>query len=100
MHGKQSICTAKADEKIFKGLTDYMVKEDKRELKFKAARYHSLSVKKETLPEELEIIAVSDDDGEVMSVKHKKYKMYGLQFHPESILTPEGIVLIKNFINI
>lgn len=90
MHGKQSVCTIKPDADIFKGLGD----------KVKVARYHSLAAKEETLPEALEIIAVSDDDGEVMAVKHKDYKLYGLQFHPESILTPEGMTMLKNFINL
>ena len=88
MHGKQSVCSIKKDIDIFAGLGD----------KVKVARYHSLAAKEETLPETLEIIAVSDDDGEVMAVKHKDYKLYGLQFHPESILTPDGMVMLKNFI--
>ncbi|MBO6165438.1 MAG: aminodeoxychorismate/anthranilate synthase component II [Eubacterium sp.] len=90
MHGKQSVCTIKPETDIFKGLGD----------KVKVARYHSLAAKEETLPEVLEVIAVSDDDGEVMAVKHKDYKLYGLQFHPESILTPEGMTMLKNFIDL
>ena len=87
MHGKQSICSIDEKEDIFKGLGD----------KLAVARYHSLAAKEETLPEELKVIAVSDDDGEIMAVKHRDYEVYGLQFHPESILTPEGKTILKNF---
>jgi anthranilate synthase component 2 len=62
-----------------------------------AARYHSLAGIKDTLPPELEIIAETTD-GEVMAVCHKKHPVYGLQFHPESILTPKGRVIIENFL--
>ena len=62
------------------------------------ARYHSLAVKKETLPDELKVIAVTTDGDEVMAVMHKKYPIYGVQFHPESILTPEGKKMLKNFL--
>ncbi|MBR4541960.1 MAG: gamma-glutamyl-gamma-aminobutyrate hydrolase family protein, partial [Lachnospiraceae bacterium] len=61
------------------------------------ARYHSLAVKKETLPDELKVIAVTED-GEVMGVMHKDYPIYGVQFHPESIMTPEGKRMLKNFL--
>ena len=64
----------------------------------KVARYHSLAAKKETVPDELLVIATADDDGEVMAVRHKEYPIYGLQFHPESILTPDGFFLLKNFL--
>jgi anthranilate synthase component 2 len=52
-----------------------------------------------TLPGELKIISKALDDGEIMAVKHKDYDVYGLQFHPESILTPDGLTIIKNFID-
>ena len=61
------------------------------------ARYHSLIAQKETIPECLQVIATTDD-GEVMGVKHKEAPTYGLQFHPESILTPTGIDMLKNFL--
>ena len=61
-----------------------------------AARYHSLSVVPETLPDCLEVIA--ETDGEIMAFKHKEFDVIGLQFHPESIYTPEGMKLIENFI--
>jgi anthranilate synthase component 2 len=64
---------------------------------FQAARYHSLAINKKTLSEDFEITAEADD-GEIMAVSHKKYPLYGLQFHPESIYTPEGIDIIKNFV--
>ena len=88
MHGKSSIIEI-TDDKIFKGV----------EKKTKVARYHSLAVKKDTLAKELKIIALSDDD-EVMAVKHQDYPVYGLQFHPESILTSQGKLMIKNFLEV
>ena len=56
-----------------------------------------LSLIEDSLPYDLKVISKSCDDGEIMAVKHKKYKVYGLQFHPESILTPDGLTIIKNF---
>ena len=67
--------------------------------KIKAARYHSLALKGDTLPQELKVIAKTKD-GEVMAVEHKKYPVYGVQFHPESILTPEGGKILENFFKI
>ena len=61
------------------------------------ARYHSLIADIETVPEELKVISV-DDNQEVMAVKHREKKIYGLQFHPESILTPDGRVILNNFL--
>lgn len=63
-----------------------------------ATRYHSLVVDKKNLPNCLEIIAESLDDKEIMGLKHRDYEIYGLQFHPESILTKEGINIIRNFL--
>lgn len=60
------------------------------------ARYHSLSVKADTVPDCLEVTAKAD--GEIMAIKHKEYDVVGLQFHPESINTPQGMQIIKNFI--
>ena len=62
-------------------------------------RYHSLSLVEDTLPEELKIISQTIDNKDVMAVKHEKYDVYGLQFHPESILTPDGLKIIENFTN-
>ena len=89
MHGKQS--EVKVDEKcpIFKGLQSPV----------KVARYHSLAAVEETMPECLQILARSDD-GEIMAVKHVQYDIYGLQFHPESVLTPQGMRMIENFMTL
>jgi anthranilate synthase component 2 len=66
---------------------------------FEAARYHSLVVEREGLPEELEVTAWSDD-GLVMATQHRELPRYGVQFHPESILTPEGPTIVRNFLNL
>lgn len=88
MHGKQSEVTLDTESPIFRGLPGQIT----------AARYHSLAVDENTLPKELEIIARADD-GEVMAVKHREYPVYGLQFHPESIMTPEGKKILANFMD-
>ena len=88
MHGKQSLININ-DDPIFAGITSPL----------KGARYHSLSAKKDTIPEELEVIATSQGDDEIMAVRHRDYEIYGLQFHPESILTPQGSVIVNNFLN-
>ena len=67
---------------------------------FEAMRYHSLVAKKETLPNELVITAESEDDGEIMGVRHKKVPLEGVQFHPESIMTIIGKRLLRNFLEI
>ena len=64
----------------------------------KVARYHSLAIIQETLPDCLEVIAKTQD-GEIMAVKHKDYPVVGLQFHPESIYTEHGKRMIENFVN-
>lgn len=89
MHGKQSLVTIDTSKPIFEGLPKQI----------KVARYHSLIADLATMPEELEVIA-KDDNDEVMAVKHRDYDVYGLQFHPESILTPEGMTMIENFLKI
>ena len=66
---------------------------------FEAARYHSLIVESESLPDCLEISATSPD-GLIMALRHKTYKIEGVQFHPESILTSEGKKLLQNFLNL
>ena len=64
-------------------------------------RYHSLIVDRKSMPESLEIVAVSaDDPNEVHGVKHREHPVYGVQFHPESIMTPEGKQLLKNFLEL
>jgi anthranilate synthase component 2 len=86
MHGKVS--SVKHDGKgLFKGIKNPLT----------VMRYHSLIVEKEGLPEQLEITAETND-GVIMGLKHKGYPVYGLQFHPESILTEEGKALIRNYL--
>lgn len=87
MHGKQSVATLDASSPIFAGLPE----------KVKVARYHSLAVEEDTLPDTLKVIAKADD-GEVMAVQHTSNRIFGLQFHPESIMTPEGPKMLENFI--
>ena len=60
-------------------------------------RYHSLVVDIDTLPEDLEVTAITDKN-EIMGIKHKKYLIEGVQFHPESILTPDGKIILSNFL--
>lgn len=88
MHGKKSDIKLDTDCKIFTGLPEVI----------DGARYHSLIAKRDTIPNELSVIA-EDNMGEVMGVKHKDYEVYGLQFHPESILTSHGMQMIKNFLD-
>jgi len=88
MHGKQSVIEMKEDP-LFKGIAE----------RTEVARYHSLAADPDTIPDCLRIIAIADD-GEIMAVKHDKYPIYGLQFHPESIMTPEGAKILNNFINV
>lgn len=66
---------------------------------FEAGRYHSLMAERATFPSVLTIEAESED-GKIMGLKHKEYPCYGVQFHPESILTPEGNTIIKNFLEL
>ena len=86
MHGKTSLIYHNA-KTIFKGIANPFV----------ATRYHSLVVEKKSLPSSLEIIAKTKD-GEIMGLKHKSYSIWGVQFHPESILTKEGKDLLANFL--
>jgi len=87
VHGKTS-GIVHTGEGIFEGLKSPMT----------ATRYHSLTAEPESLPSELRVIARAADDGSIMAVSHKKYPIYGLQFHPESIMTMEGREIISNFI--
>ncbi len=64
---------------------------------FVAGRYHSLAIERDSLPADLEVSATSED-GEIMAVRHRRYPIEGVQFHPESILTPEGPALLGNFL--
>jgi anthranilate synthase component 2 len=65
---------------------------------FEATRYHSLAIQKDSIPPELRVTALSMDDGEIMGVRHRKYPIEGVQFHPESIMTSEGKKIIRNFL--
>ena len=87
MHGKQSNVKFDMDCPLFKGCPDVAP----------VARYHSLAVDADTIPEELKITALTTD-GEIMAVQHKEYPIYGVQFHPESIMTPDGKQMLYNFI--
>ena len=87
MHGKSSQVRKSPDSLLFKGLPE----------RFQAARYHSLSASADTLPPELKVTAITDD-GEVMAVEHSLYPVYGVQFHPESVMTPDGKLILKNFL--
>ena len=87
MHGKQSEAEFDTDSLLFRGCPK----------KAPVARYHSLAADKDTMPEEL-IITARTKDGEIMAVQHREYPVYGVQFHPESILTPDGKAMLKNFI--
>ena len=89
MHGKQSETKIDKTCPIFKGCDDSM----------KVARYHSLASMRDSLPECLKITCETED-GVIMGVAHKEYDVYGLQFHPESILTPDGATIIKNFLDL
>ena len=88
MHGKQSMARLDTDSVIFRGMEPVAP----------VARYHSLAADPDTLPEVLKITARTED-GEVMAVEHKTMPVYGLQFHPESVLTPQGRTMMENFLN-
>lgn len=87
MHGKQSEVTFDTESLLFKGCPK----------KAPVARYHSLAADPETMPDVLKVTAVTDD-GEIMAVQHVEYPIYGVQFHPESIMTPDGKGMIQNFL--
>lgn len=87
-HGKASMITVNNGTPLFKGMPE----------KIKAARYHSLIVEKASLPDCLEVIA-EDEDGQIMALRHKELAVYGVQFHPESVLTDLGKSMISNFLS-
>ena len=89
VHGKQSRIRIDTSVPIFKGLPSSIM----------GARYHSLIVDRDHLPDDLQITAETDK-GEIMGLKHRKYDIYGLQFHPESIMTPDGMTIIRNFLDL
>lgn len=87
MHGKQSVCKVDSSDDLFKGLPNEIT----------VARYHSLAADESTLPDCLKAIARTED-GEIMAVKHKTKNIWGVQFHPESIMTPQGNKILENFL--
>ena len=89
VHGKQSLIKIDNSSRLFKGLPQ----------EIPAARYHSLIVEKKSKPECLEVLAATAD-GEIMAVKHRDHDIYGVQFHPESIMTPDGLQILRNFLAI
>ncbi len=86
VHGKSSLIFHSRSE-LFQGVS----------LPFKAGRYHSLVIEKKSLPSSLEILA-ENEQGLIMAIRHKEYPCFGVQFHPESILTEEGKAIIRNFL--
>ena len=87
MHGKQSVAELDTYSRLFRGMENKMT----------VARYHSLAAEAESIPEGLKITARTPD-GEVMAVEHREFPVYGVQFHPESVLTPEGRKIMENFL--
>lgn len=87
MHGKQSKAALDVNSVLFQSMP--------REIT--VARYHSLAADPETMPEILTVTARTAD-GEIMAVEHKEYSVYGVQFHPESVLTPDGLQIMENFV--
>ncbi len=87
-HGVCSDIRVVAKDPLFEGLAPG----------FRAGRYHSWVVSKEDFPECLEVTAIDADDGQVMGLRHRQYDVRGIQFHPESVLTPQGMKMIKNWI--
>lgn len=85
MHGKTSQITLDTDSRLFKGFSP----------KISVARYHSLAIAESSLPSELKIIAKTKDN-EIMAIEHTKYALFGVQFHPESVLTEQGAKMIEN----
>lgn len=87
MHGKTSLITHERSG-LFKGVANPL----------RATRYHSLICERKSFPKCLEETATSIDDSEIMGLRHLKYPIYGVQFHPESILTSSGLKIMKNFL--
>lgn len=87
MHGKQSVAALHAESVLFRGM----------EKEITVARYHSLAASPESVPEVLKVTAATED-GEVMAVEHADFPVYGVQFHPESVLTPDGKQIMENFL--
>ena len=86
-HGVATPCRIVADDLLFQGLPDELT----------VGRYHSWVVSRENFPECLEVTAVSNE-GQIMALRHREYDVRGIQFHPESVLTPEGKEMISNWL--
>lgn len=90
VHGKTSNIEINNENPIFADLKDQIT----------VGRYHSLSGLESSFPNDFSILAKSKEDDEIMGIVHNVYPVFGLQFHPESILTPEGSIILKNFLNL
>lgn len=90
VHGKTSNIDIDNYNPLFSNLNNEII----------VGRYHSLSGIESSIPNDISLIAKSKDDDEIMAIVHKNYNVYGLQFHPESILTPDGSIILKNFLEI
>ena len=88
MHGKKKTIYTFGKSSLFEELGD----------SFQVARYHSLAAVREKLPDVLRVTAEAED-GEIMAVEHTEYPIFGVQFHPESVMTPDGKVMVENFMN-
>lgn len=88
MHGKQSEVSLAVDTPLFSGCSERTL----------VARYHSLAADRNTVPDCL-MVTAKTDDGEVMAIQHRQYPVFGVQFHPESIMTPEGKKMLSNLIS-
>lgn len=89
LHGKTSYISIDGSCQLFKGLPEELL----------VGRYHSLIVERESLPKEL-LVTAEDKEGAIMALRHKSHPTFGLQFHPESILTPDGKKIIENFLEV
>lgn len=89
MHGKTSMAEIHGECPLFAGI----------EGPIQVARYHSLAAEEASLPKEL-MVTARTPDGEIMAIQHERYPVFGVQFHPESVLTPDGLKMIENFLKL
>lgn len=87
MHGKTSEAVLNTESRLFRGMGESL----------QVARYHSLAAVRGSLPDTLRVTAETAE-GEIMAVEHAEYAVYGVQFHPESVMTPDGLSIIRNFL--
>lgn len=88
-HGLSEKIVRIAPDPLFEGLSD----------SFDVGRYHSWTVSPENLPDCIEVTAV-DEEGQIMAIQHRQFKLHGVQFHPESVLTPDGLTILKNWVRL